>query len=157
MMDGTESEVTLFPFVDDHRLKGHDAFALSLQLLIDILSRLLLCHKRVSFSFRNYKNERASGVDAMEIGRLDVNGLSSEMRERDDGRDGGVGDSLLTERIRRLEAAIKGEYRDNTDICKARWSDLAVVLDRLFLVCYFFALTISLGVLFPRPEEGQYS
>ena len=106
-------------------------------------------------SFRNYKNERASGVDAMEIGRLDVNGLS-EMR--DEGREVGVGDSLLMERIKRLEAVIKGgEYRNHSDVCKARWSDLAMVLDRLFLVCYFFALTISLGVLFPRPEQGQYT
>lgn len=122
-------------------------------MLIDVLSRMLLCHRRVSFSFRNYKTEQASSLDAMEIGHVDVNGA---VEGRDDNRDApSAMDGLLSERIKRLEAAIKTDYKNSADVCKARWADLAVVLDRLFLVCYFCALTISLAVLFPRPDKGQ--
>ena len=44
------------------------------------------------------------------------------------------------------------EFPDLKSLCKARWSAIAVVLDRFFLLMYLVALTVSMVFLFPRPQ-----
>ncbi len=133
-------------------------FYICKQVFIDVLARGLLIHNRVSKAFLRTVTYKPSNdvIDAMEAGKR------SKPIALNDGKGQLTTENLLSanERLRQIEDTLMKagdpaamEKDCDVRILRIQWRNIALVMDRLFFVLYFFTLVITLAVLFPRPQH----